>query len=189
MVKLGFIGEGSNEKAILSSVSFRDLLHRLELEFVEEVFNAKGGGNLLPKYIEEQVENHYLAGATHIVILTDLEDAPCITSVKTRIGLQQNHLIIIAVSAIEAWFLADTDAISKFIGHNFYCEAPESILNPFQFIKQEKLRLTGRGVDKKRLLCSRMLLNGFSLEAAAAHPNCPSSKYFLDKLKSLATNN
>jgi hypothetical protein len=31
-----------------------------------------------------------------------------------------------------------------------------------------------------------MLYSGFSLESAAAHPNCPSAKYFLQKLKSLA---
>lgn len=185
MVKLGFIVEGDNEKAILNSDKFKELMNRLGLDYVEEVFNAKGGGNLLPQYIEVHLTALNQLGANTILVLTDQEGSPCITQVKNRVNAGQQVLIIVAVRAIEAWFLADTAAISKFIGHKFSCELPECHPNPFHFIKQEKIRLTSRGVDNKRLLCSRILASGFSLESAAAHPNCPSAKYFLDKLKSL----
>ncbi len=185
MVKLGFIVEGDNEKAILNSALFEGLMTRLGLDYVKEVFNAKGGGNLLPQNIGVQIDALIQLGATSIFILTDQEEAPCITEVKNRVSAGQNIMVVVAVKAIEAWFLADNTAISKFMGAKFQCEHPESYPNPFLFIKQEKIRLTGRGVDKKRLLCSRILASGFSLEAAATHPNCPSAKYFLDKLKSL----
>lgn len=185
MVKLGFIVEGASEKTILKSSMFRSLLAKLGLDFVENIIDATGGGNLLPKHLEDQVALLKMAGATRILLLTDQEDAPCISSIKARINPDGVHIVIIAVKAIEAWLLADTAAISTYMKQNFQCEKPEIIDKPFQFIKAEKLRLTGRGVNDKGQLCSRMLASGFSLEAAAAHPNCPSAKYFLDKLKSL----
>ncbi|MFQ5447958.1 MAG: hypothetical protein ACE5FF_13600 [Saprospiraceae bacterium] len=153
---------------------------------MENVIDAGGGGNLLPKYLEDQIDTLRGHGATHILILTDQEDAPCITSVKSRIDPEGKHLVIIAVKAIEAWFLADSATISSYLKFNFHCEFPEKILKPLDHIKQAKLERTGRGVNHKKQLCSRMLLNGFSIENAAAHPNCPSAKYFLEKIKSLA---
>lgn len=187
MVKLGFIVEGDNEKAILQSSRFRDLLNTLAVGFVDEVINAKGSGNLLPEYLADQVNALQTLGATHILILTDQEDAPCISSVKWRIDPENKHLVVIAVKAIEAWFLADTAAISAYMKvPDFFCEHPERIFQPFQFIKKEKFERTGRGVNDKKQLCSRMLLSGFSLQNAAAHPYCPSARYFLEKLKTLA---
>lgn len=186
MVKLGFIGEGANEKTILESKNFRTFLKELNFEFVENVIDAKGGGNLLPKYLEDQVEKLQEKGATHILILADQEDAPCITSVKLRIDPDENHIIVVAVKAIEAWFLADLNAISKYLSFKYECKKPEDILKPFEHIKQIKLEKTGRGVNHKKQLCSRMLQSGFSVQNAAAHPNCPSAKYFINKIKSLA---
>jgi hypothetical protein len=185
MVTLGFIGEGSNEKTVLESPSFRALLDRMGFDYLPYALDAKGGGNLLPKYLEDQIARMYEEGATRIIILADQEDNPCITSVKNRIDPENQQVVVVAVKAIESWFLADTKAISTYFGRSFVCEHPESIQKPFIFIKEQKLKLTGRGVDRKKQLCSRILASGFSLEAAAAHPNCPSAKYFLDKLCSL----
>lgn len=187
MVKLGFIGEGANEKTVLESANFTALLSKLGLEFVENVIDAKGGGNLLPEYLEDQIEKLQEKGATHIVILTDQEDASCITSVKSRVDPEENHVVIIAVKAIEAWFLADTAAIAAYLKFNYKCERPEEILKPFNHIRQIRLEKAGRGVNHKKQLCSRILQSGFSIENAANHPNCPSAKYFIEKLKSLAT--
>lgn len=186
MVTLGFIGEGSNEKTVLESPSFRALLDRMGLNYLPYAIDAKGGGNLLPEYMDDQIIRMREEGATRIIILADQEDSPCITSVKNRIDPTGQHMVVIAVKAIEAWFLADTSAISTYFGMNFSCENPEAIDKPFIFIKEQKLKLTGRGVDRKKQLCSRILASGFSLEAAAAHPNCPSAKYFLDKLTALS---
>lgn len=186
MVKLGFIGEGANEKSVLESNGFRSLLNELNLAFVEKVIDAKGGGNLLPKYLQDQVEQLQKEGATHILILADKEDAPCITSVKARIDPDGNHIVIIAVKAIEAWFLADHAAMSAYLKSRFICENPEEFLKPFDYVRELRWDRTGRGLNHKKQLCSHLLLNGFSLQNAASHPNCPSATYFLEKLKSLA---
>lgn len=185
VVKLGFIVEGASEKAILKSSMFHSLMGRLGLAYVENVIDAKGGGKLLPQHLEDQIERLQAEGATQIIILTDQEDAPCITSVKERINPDGHHIVVVAVKAIEAWLLADSKAVSTYFGTKFSCENPESFDKPFLYLKEEKLKLTNRGVSDKGQLCSRILASGFSLEAAADHPNCPSAKYFLDKLKSL----
>lgn len=187
VVKLGFIVEGASEKAILKSNMFKSLMQGLGLAYVEHIIDAKGGGNLLPQYLEDQIASLQTEGATRILILTDQEDATCITSVKERINPEGNHIIVVAVKAIEAWMLADSKAVSNYFGKNFKCDNPESFEKPFQHIKTEKLKLTNRGVSDKGQLCSRILASGFSLEAAAAHPHCPSAKYFLDKLKALSS--
>jgi hypothetical protein len=187
MVKLGFIVEGASEKAILKSSMFRSMLANLKLDYVENVIDAKGNGKLLPELIQDHVEYLESEGATQILILTDQEDAPCITSVKARINPEGKHIVVVAAKAIEAWLLADSKAISTYFGKNFKCDYPESFEKPFQHIKTEKLKLTNRGVNDKGQLCSRILASGLSLEAAAAHPNCPSAKYFLDKLTALSS--
>lgn len=186
MVKLGFIVEGDSEKRILESQLFRELLNNLELPFIEAVENVRGRTNLKPERIINYVKILEQKGASHIVILTDQEDAPCITSVKKELDFHEDYLVVIAVKTIEAWYLADSSAITVFMEHRFDCDLPEVIQIPFNHIKEEKIRLTGRGVNSKRLLCSRMLHSGFSIENAAKHPNCPSAKYFIQKLKELA---
>lgn len=186
MVKLGFIGEGANEKTVLESANFRALLNKLGLGFIENVIDAEGGGNLLPKHLEDQIDSLKKEGATDILILTDQEDAPCISSVKSRIDPDGNHIVVIAVRAIEAWFLADNNAMSAYLKSRFICKNPEEFIRPFDQIKKLRWEKRGRGLNHKKLLCSHMLLNGFSIQNAANHPNCPSAKYFLNKLKSLA---
>jgi hypothetical protein len=188
MVKIGFIGEGDTEKRVLSSENFRNLLHQAGLDFVPEVIDAEGGGNLFPNRIQSFVKVLQDKGATHIIILTDKEEAPCISEVKKRIQPVDNQIVIVAVKTIESWFLADSSTISRLMRISFYCEHPESVPSPFHHIKEEMLRLTSRGVAKT-LLCSRMLLNGFSIENAATHSRCPSARYFLEKLKQLAQEN
>jgi len=155
------------------------------LDYVEEVADAKGGGNLIPERIVDLIEKLKKLGANRIVILTDLEDMPSIRLAKERVSTSDEYIIIIAVKAVEAWFLADTTAMSTYFKQNYSCEFPEDIDKPFEFIKQEGMRLTGRGVNSKRLLCGRMLRNGFSIQNAAQHPNCPSAAYFIQRLKDL----
>lgn len=186
MVKLGCICEGANEKTILESEGFRLLLTELGIDFLGNVIDAKGNGNLLPKYLDDQIDSLKSQGATHILILADQEDEPCITSVKSRIDPEGNHIVIIAVKTIEAWFLADSAAMSAYLKSRFICENPEDFSRPYDHIRKLKWERTGRGLNHKKQLCSRVIQCGFSIENAAAHPNCPSAKYFLEKLKSLA---
>jgi hypothetical protein len=73
------------------------------------------------------------------------------------------------------------------LGRNSNAKTQSRMTSLFSISKEEKLKLTNRGVSDKGQLCSRILASGFSLEAAAAHPNCPSAKYFLDKLTALSS--
>lgn len=89
MVKLSFIGEGAVEKRILESPPFRDYLRSSNIDFVVDVQDSKGNGNLLPHNIEAFKKILENKGATSIVILTDLDEDTCITSTKSRIGQPQ----------------------------------------------------------------------------------------------------
>jgi Domain of unknown function (DUF4276) len=184
MVTLGFIAEGDTEKRVLSSESFRALLQKLGLPFLEDVENAGGVSNLRKDKIKSLVQIQKDKGADKVLILTD-SDGKCITSAKQEIDPSGESIVIVAVQMIEAWFLADTAAMCNLLKGKYYCEAPEAIPNPFDIIKAERKDRLGSGVSDKRTLGQKIHWSGFSLEAAAAHPNCPSAKYFLDKLKSL----
>jgi hypothetical protein len=97
--------------------------------------------------------------------------------------------VCVAVRAIEAWFLSDTAAMQSFLHTSeFYEEFPEQENNPFERIKHWSQMFRGRGVQDKKILARNMVHNSnFSIENAAAHPNCHSAKYFIEKLKSLST--
>ncbi len=100
MVKLGFIGEGAVEKIILESVVFQEFLSSLRIDFVKEVVDATGNGNLLPQNIEGYTKTLKDKGATTIVILTDLDEDQCITLTKNRINPSAEYLIIVTIKQI-----------------------------------------------------------------------------------------
>ncbi len=182
---LGFIAEGDTEKRILVSNNFKSILNNLGLHFIEDVENAGGVTNLAKDKIKSLIKIQQDKGANKIIILTD-SDGKCITSVKNEIDPENKNIIIVAVQMIEAWFLADKNAISTFFKKNYNCEFPEKIERPFDFIREEYLKINNRGIRNKTMLGLRMIQSGFSTENAATHPNCPSAKYFIEKLKSLA---
>jgi len=113
MVKLGFIVEGGTEKIIVESPAFNSWLNQQGLLLIKPVLDAKGGGNLLPKHIEPMVKLLHAAKAEYIIILTDLEHESNVEIVRQRITTNYTDLIFIAVKAIEAWFLADSQAMSQ----------------------------------------------------------------------------
>ena len=125
------------------------------------------------------------------MVLTDLECKPCITAIKARIGNKNVDQIIVAKKALEAWFLADTVAMRRWLKNKDFPEEPtpvESPEMPWEYLKKigrnyhEKRRGPG---DKKFFTKNLMKHFGFSIERAANHPNCPSAKYFLEKLQKL----
>ena len=188
MVKVGFICEGKTEKAIIESAAFQTWLYQNRIECVFEVIDAKGGGNLLPHNIGLITKELALRGAQHIVILTDSDDDLCVTLTRQRINALPNQHVTVAVKQIEAWFLSDTETLQNLLNDTgFYCGEPEKIPIPFEYLKDLFLQKTGRGVGGKAILVNRMLKYGFTPERAAAHPNCPSARYFLTKLQRLAS--
>ena len=130
------------------------------------------------------------AGAEKIVILTDLDQYPCITSAKNRVNGRTEDFIIIAVKQIESWFLANNLAMRQLLKDDaFKFENPENEEAPFETIRQLMISKTGRGIggrDKgKTLLVRRLLNNNLQIELSATHPNCKSATYFINKLNSL----
>lgn len=188
MVKAGFIGEGKAEEMILTSNPFSLLLKKNNIENVG-VFNAGGEGDF--KVESDKIISFFNIfsdrSADIVFLLTDLEEDPCITETKNRIFkfCEKRQIEIIAVKAIESWFLADSESLSQIFRKKYFFKKPEiTVEKPFTVIKDEFVKNTKRGISKIRLV-SKMLNHGFTIENAAKHDNCDSAKYFINKLKEI----
>lgn len=189
MVKVGFIVEGDSEKVLIDSVGFRAWAKGHGLEICSPVINAKGGGNLLPHHIEPMLAQFKRSQPDHIVILTDLEDAPSIESVKARITTAHTHLIFVAVKALEAWFLADTNAMRRWLNQpDFFEPAPESTPGmPWERLKEVAKIHNMRGPGSNKVIFAKKMCDSLNHQVAnaAEHPACPSAKLFCDGLMGL----
>ncbi len=175
--------EGATERILFSSPTFAAYMKSLNIEFVEDIIDSKGNGNLLPKHISEFTEILRDKGATKIFIIADLETDPCVTKTKGRITPGDIHQCIISRKAIESWFLADTAAMRNYLGSTDYaCEKPEEIENPFEEIKRQRLFFKNKGVNDKKILARTILGSGFSFQNIISNPNCTSAQYFHNKL-------
>lgn len=193
-MRIGFVVEGDCEKLLIESANFRTWATQQGLEICDPVINAWGNGNLCNKQIEVWIKKCFSeAKPDKIVVLTDLECDPCVTQVKQRIGNQRVAKVFVAKKALEAWFLADTQAMNKWLGQNDFVEThPESTPEmPWQRLKQivHELRqqsIKVRGPGDKLPFTKKMLKDfGFSIERAANHPQCSSAKYFLENLPNI----
>ena len=192
MVKVGFIVEGDTEKILLESKNFKDWTKNMGIDICHPIENAKGSGNLLPKHIVPLVERLKLQDPTHIIILTDLEHDPDKQTVIDRIGTEHTQLIFIAVKAIEAWFLADTLALNKWLKReDAYENFPEAMPGmPWERLKALASEYNKRGPGGSKPVFAKQMTKhyDFSLERAASHLNCPSAKEFYDFLVKLNLN-
>ena len=86
MVKIGFIVEGGAEKIILKSENFQDFAKSNNLEIIG-IFDAGGKGNFTS--YSENVSRFFKIFkdklAQYIIIVTDIENDPCITYTKNSI--------------------------------------------------------------------------------------------------------
>jgi len=178
MVKVGFIVEGDTEKVIVESPAFADWLTANGITLVQPVVNAEGGGNLLPHNIDPFVARLRQAQAEHIVILTDQEDESGPDVVRQRIGQKHTNLVFVAVKAIEAWFLADTQAMRHWLGITAFVEAkPEETPDkPWERLKEVAQQNQARGPGTNKVIFAKRMVNrhGFTISGAAQHPDCPS---------------
>ena len=72
------------------------------------------------------------------------------------------------------------------VGKSIAIDYPELEPIPFEKIGAIVQYQTGRGIGTRKVrFALNYLRKGFSLPNAAAHPNCPSARYFLNKLQSL----
>jgi len=198
MVTVGFIVEGHTEAALIKDEGFINFLASLNIFCSHDlVINAKGKNNLYnPKGnfgeikadIEGFISKLKNLNAHKIFFLIDFDnDDRCFTQFKSKVFQQEGNFVIIAKQAIEAWFLADHTALSKYLQKRIDpVEFPESFGVPFEEIKSLRLLHASKGIADKKILAKAMLASGFSLPAAAAHPSCPSAAYFLSKLQSVS---
>jgi hypothetical protein len=190
VVKLGIICEGESEPTILDTAEFRNFLGQFEIELVGVV--GAGGKK---EYEAERIQKHRLIlldrGATAILVLVDLDKDVCITFTKEAVTQYPDQKIVVAVKEWENWYLADSQTLSGFVGQETVIQLPEQDEDPVTTIiglaiasKQIK-----RFPKSKVRLAQAMRNNGFTIEKAARHPNCPSAQYFLSTLQILASAN
>jgi hypothetical protein len=193
MVKIGFIVEGDSEKVMVESPTFQAWAKAQGLEICSPVINAQGGGNLLPHHMGLMVARLAPSGPEHIIVLTDLDDAPDIAAVKQRITPKHTQLIFVAVKALEAWFLADTVAMRRWLGNHatFHEPAPEATPKmPWDHLKKVASDHGARGPGSNKVIFAKRFCgtHGFALARAAAHEACPSARVFHDTLVGLGEN-
>lgn len=189
MVTIGFIVEGDTEKILFSSTAFQNYLTSINVNYIPQIINAEGNGNLLPHNIREFTQTLIDKGAEKIFIITDLDSDECVTKTKERINPYNIHQCIISKKAIESWFLADTETIRKYLNSDDYiCEMPETIENPFEEIKNQRMTRINKGVSDKKILVKTLLNLGLSFESITSNPNCNSAKYFHNKLIQYSNN-
>lgn len=179
MVKVGFIVEGDTEKVLVESDKFKQSLIDSNIELIRPVLNAKGGGNLLLENIDPMVLQLKQNQAEFIVILTDLEYEISEVLVRNRIVNQHTDLIFVAIKAIEAWFLADSNAMNKWLKiDNFYEELPEETPDlPWERLKEIAKELNKRGPGSNKLAFAKRMVKhyDFQFKQSALHANCSSA--------------
>ena len=182
MVKLGIICEGETEVLHFDTSLFRQFLQRFNLELIGVVETGSK-----TQYFEDRLLKYRQIlldrGAEKIITLIDLDQDTCITFTKQAIPKFDNQTIVVAVKEIENWYLADSLTLNNLLGREVTIDWPEQVADAEKLIIQ--LRGKGFGHSKPRL-AKAMLNNGFTVERAARHPNCPSARYFLTKLQTLA---
>lgn len=190
MVKLGFIVEGDSEKIVIESSTFQAWVAHHGMTIIRPVINAKGGGNLLPQNIGPMMATLQQFQPDHIIILTDLENEPEETLVRQRIGNTHTNLIFIAVKALEAWYLADAEAMKQWLKVDSFHEASpqETPALPWDRLGDIAKALNKRGTGPSKIKFAEKMVKhcGFDVVRAAQHPNCPSAKAFHDGLLDLA---
>jgi hypothetical protein len=196
LVTAGFIVEGDSEAILLKDSSFISLLASLNITCSAGlIINAEGKNNLYnPKADFSRIERKINAwvqrlkanGAQAIFMLIDFDASDtCFTFFKSKVFSYDVNFVIIAKQALEAWYLADQQALSAYLKTKIFVATPESYLSPFDEIRNLRLMHNNKGLSDKKYLTKDIIKSGFSLPNAAAHPNCPSAAYFLGKLQSL----
>lgn len=129
------------------------------------------------------------AGAEWVIVLRDMDNADSFDAVKQEVYQASDIKACIAVQELEAWFLADSETLSILFDTDFIYDSPETVPKPFELLVTLRKQYTGRGIGDKKIFARTMLGCGFTIEQAAQHPNCPSARYFLIKLQTLASAN
>lgn len=175
--RVGFIVEGGSERIIVESEKFQTMLLKNGYDLVTPVIDAEGGGNLLPQNIEVFINRLSQEEVEHIFVLTDLEEELSVDFVRDRIAHESIQFSFIAVKALEAWYLADSTAMNKWLKISDFHEAhPEQTQGkPWDRLKEIAIERGKRGPGNKISFAKKIIKQfGFSVEEAAKHQNCQS---------------
>ena len=175
MVTVGFVVEGASEKRLVESELFKKWLREdCNLEVVKPVVDA--GGKMDSVHIEAFVKNlKKIANPDKTVVLADLDPdnrVPCVEKRKELIGSQGIDLVAIARKAIESWFLADTEAMRRWLGDDTFCEvAPETLAGmPWDRLGElGDKKGSRRGRSKPKFVERFIREHGFDVRRAALH--------------------
>jgi hypothetical protein len=125
----------------------------------------------------------------HMVVLTDLETADDAATVKARITQNHTSLIFVAIKALEAWFLADTDAMQRWLNNQHFFEPfPEQTPGmPWERLKEIAKQYEARGPGASKVIFAKNFCNkhNYKISNSANHVKCPSAKVFCDALEGL----
>ena len=192
MVTVGFVVEGPSDKYLVESELFRKWLREeCNLEMVDRVVNAKGQGEMRGRNIEDKVRLlRQETNADKVVVLADLdpdECVPCVQERKKIIGSRDIDLVVIARKAMESWFLADTEAMRRWLGDDTFCEVNPEALTGMPWDRLRELgRKRGRGPGTKVRFSRKFIReHEFDVRRAARHDQCPSARYFVERLCAL----
>ena len=178
-LRAGFIVEGASEKIVVESKAFKAFLAQWGYELVTPVIDAKGGGNLLPQNIEDFIARLANSKVDKVFILTDLEDEPSVDEVKQRVAHTKVDATFVAVKALEAWFLADSNAMKQWLKCDEFNEPePEQTINkPWERLKEVAEENGERGPGSSKVAFAKRMVEhwGFDVQNAANHPACPSA--------------
>lgn len=185
MVNIGFIVEGGSEKIIIESQAFNNFLLDNNYTLIKPVIDAQGGGNLLPDNIEVMIQTLKQQNAEKIFVLTDLEEEASPQTVKDRLTNDEVDEIFVAVKALEAWFLADTEAMRLWLKSDDFIEpTPEDTTQmPWLRLKEIAKNNGTNGPGSKIAFAKKMVRFEFSITNAAAHDNCPSAAELVTALE------
>ena len=185
MVKLGLICEGESGLIIFDTDEFKAFLAGMSIDLVGVVETGSK-----TQYFEDRLIKHRSIlidrGAEKVIALIDLDADTCITETKNKIQIFDQQTVVVAVKEFENWYLADSNALSRFTEQKIVIEHPEQDNDALTTIIDLYKK---RFPKSKPRLAKTMKRYGFSVENAANHPNCPSARYFLTKLQTLATAN
>jgi len=155
----------------ISETIIRTLLKESGYKFTIQNSFREGGNGYLKNNLEKFCN---LAKRSPVLLLTDLDTNPCPIYLKQKwlgkIKPPENLLFRVAVKEIEAWLIADHDAIQKLLGKNI-TKLPadaDKIDNPKKFLidlakksnrlvrdgfVQEKNAIASQGIAYNEILC------------------------------------
>ena len=194
MVRIGFVVEGQTEKVFIESKAFRRWLEKKEMRLVDPVLSANGHGNMrrwaaMGESGWTMLLRKQTGDLDRIVVLADLDPSPavpCITARKNLIDSEAADLVVVARKAIESWFLADTKAIARWTTDDSYYEAHPEATPGMPWDRFKEISRVKRG--RSKVLFAMQLINehGFDIARAAEHPECPTARYFVERVGALA---